>query len=125
MGNQQLSPAEWDIMHALWAANEVTVNEMVERLADAKTRHPKTIRTMLNRLLKKGVVARSSGEGIYRYRPLLTKEECVDTASDQFINRVFGGALAPMVAHFVEKRDLTPEQKAELRRILDEEPTDE
>ncbi len=125
MGNQQLSPSEWDIMRVLWAANEATVNEMVELLADSKTWHPKTIRTMLNRLVKKGVVERSSGDDLFSYSPLLTKDECVGRASNQFINRVFDGALAPMVAHFVQQRPLTSEEKAELRRILDEEPADE
>jgi BlaI family penicillinase repressor len=125
LGNQQLSPAEWDIMHALWDAKKATVNQMVDRLADEKMWHPKTIRTMLNRLVKKDVVHRSTNDGTIEYYPLLTKEDCIGRASDQFIDRVFDGALAPMVAHFVQQRPLTPEDKAELKRILDEEPDHE
>lgn len=125
MGIQQLTPAEWDIMHALWSAKSASVNEMVELLSGSKEWHPKTIRTMLNRLVKKGVIERSSGDSVFAYTPLLSKEECIGEASSQFINRVFDGALAPMVAHFVQQRPLTPEEKAELKRILDEETTDE
>ncbi|MFP6584445.1 MAG: BlaI/MecI/CopY family transcriptional regulator [Candidatus Hydrogenedentota bacterium] len=121
MANQQLSPSEWDIMHVLWQAKRATVNEMAEHLSDSKSWHPKTIRTMLSRLEKKGIIERDSEGGIYTYIPLIAKEECIDQASDLFINRVFDGALAPMVAHFVQQRSLTPEERAELKRILDEE----
>jgi len=125
MGSQQLSPAEWDVMQALWAAKKATVNDMVARLADEKKWHPKTIRTMLNRLEKKEIVRRDTHDGIIEYEPVLSKEDCVGRASDQFIDRVFDGALAPMVAHFVQQRPLTSEERAELKRILDEEPSDE
>ena len=125
MGNQQLSPTEWDIMHVLWRVKKATVNEMAEYLSDSKTWHPKTIRTMLSRLVKKGVITQVSESGIYTYIPLLAKEACIGEASSQFINRVFDGALAPMVAHFVQQRSLTPDERAELKRILEEELTDE
>ncbi|HIA47766.1 MAG TPA: BlaI/MecI/CopY family transcriptional regulator [Candidatus Hydrogenedentes bacterium] len=125
MGSKQLSPTEWDIMRVLWDAEKATVNEMAVHLADSKSWHPKTIRTMLSRLEKKGIIKRNSEDSVYTYTPLIAKEECVGQASDQFINRVFDGALAPMAAHFVQQRSLTPDERAELKRILDEETSDE
>jgi len=125
MANPQLSPAEWDIMHVLWEAKRATVNEMADHLADSKSWHPKTIRTMLSRLVKKGIIGLSSEDSVNTYIPLIAKEECIGQASDQFINRVFDGALAPMVAHFVQQRSLTAEEKTELKRILDEKTTHE
>lgn len=125
MGGQQLSPNEWHIMRALWARTEATVNEVVEQVAESTSWHPKTVRTMLNRLAKKGFVTCGKRDGTYVYSPRFTEKQCVDQASDQFINRVFDGALAPMVEHFVRERRLTPEQRAELKRILDEESMDE
>lgn len=115
----QISNAEWEIMKVLWGRSPMSVNEVAKALA-AKEWHPKTIRTMLTRLAKKGVVAHKVQDRIYRYYPLLTKEECVRTASDSFLDRVFDGALAPMVAHFAKRRRLTPEERKELERILEE-----
>ena len=115
----QISDAEWEIMKVVWHRSPISVNDVAEALV-TKNWHPKTIRTMLTRLEKKGVVARRVKDGIYGYYPLLSKEECVRTASDSFLNRVFDGALAPMVAHFASRRPLTPEERKELERILEE-----
>ena len=115
----QISDAEWEVMKVVWHRSPVSVNEAAEALATKKW-HPKTIRTMLTRLEKKGVVAHKVHDRIYGYYPLLTKEECVRTASDSFLDRVFDGALAPMVAHFANRRPLTPEERKELERILEE-----
>ena len=115
----QISDAEWEIMKVVWPRSPMSVNEVAEALT-ARAWHPKTIRTMLTRLAKKGVVAYKVHDRIYRYYPLLTKEECVRTASDSFLDRVFDGALAPMVAHFAKRRRLTPDERRELERILEE-----
>ncbi|MCH7959898.1 MAG: BlaI/MecI/CopY family transcriptional regulator [Candidatus Hydrogenedentes bacterium] len=115
----QISDAEWEVMKVLWSRSPVSVNEVAEALT-AKEWHPKTIRTMLARLSKKGVVAHKVHDGIYRYYPLLTKEECERTASDWFLDRVFDGALAPMVAHIAKRRRLTADERKELERILEE-----
>jgi BlaI family penicillinase repressor len=56
----------------------------------------------------------------YLYRPLVKEVDCVRAVSDSFLDRVFGGALAPMVAHFVEQKKMSPEQIRELKRLLDE-----
>ena len=115
----QISDAEWEVMKVLWDRSAVSVNEVTEALR-AREWHPKTIRTMLTRLAKKGVVAHKVHDRIYRYYPLHTKEDCVKTASDRFLDRVFDGALAPMVAHFAKRRPLTPDERKELERILEE-----
>ena len=115
----QISNAEWEVMKVVWRCSPISVNEVAKALA-AKEWHPKTIRTMLTRLAKKGVVAHKVHDRIYRFYPLLTKEDCVKTASDSFLDRVFDGALAPMVAHFAKRRRLTPEERRELERILEE-----
>jgi BlaI family penicillinase repressor len=46
------------------------------------------------------------------------EEDCVDAASTSFLQRVFGGSLKPMLAHFVERQKLSDEEIRELRRLL-------
>jgi BlaI family penicillinase repressor len=114
----QISDAEWEIMKVLWQAPGLTASEVAERFADTKQWHLKTVRTLLDRLLKKGVVEATVVERLYRYSPLLTREECVSQASSSFLAKVFDGAFTPMVAHFVKQSPLGKKDRAELERIL-------
>lgn len=115
-----ISEAEWEIMKALWEHSPVTVNELTAELAPAKKWHPKTVRTMLNRLRRKGAVNHRVVDGVYHYHPAVSQENCTRRAAESFIDRVFGGAVTPMIAQLVRRRPLTANEKRELRKILDE-----
>lgn len=115
-----ISEAEWEVMKALWDCPPVSVNELAERLAPARKWHPKTVRTMLNRLQRKGAVASRVVDGVYHYYPALSRESCTRRAAESFIDRVFGGALTPMIAQLVHRRPLTEQEKRELRKLLKE-----
>lgn len=114
----QISDAEWEIMKILWQTPGLSANEVAEGLADARQWHLKTVRTLLDRLLKKGALEATSVERLYRYTPLVTREECVGQASSSFLEKVFDGAFTPMVAHFVKHSPLSKKDRAELERIL-------
>ena len=115
----RISDTEWEVMRALWAGHPATAGEIAERLvASDPTWHPKTARTLIGRLVEKGALAYEAEGRVFRYRPLFTEQDCIAAASDSFLNRVFGGALQPMLAHFVEREDLSPEEVKELEQIL-------
>lgn len=115
-----ISEAEWEVMKALWDRAPVSVNQLTERLAPAKKWHQKTVRTMLNRLRRKGAVSYRVVGGVYHYYPTVSQENCTLRAAESFIDRVFGGALTPMIAQLVRRRPLTEQEKRELRKLLDE-----
>ena len=117
-GQPQISDAEWEVMKALWDQSPASVNELCDRLAPANQWHHKTVRTMLIRLAKKRAVGNKVKDGIYHYYPLISREECSRSAAHSFIDRVFDGALMPMVAHFVSRRALTADEKRELKKLL-------
>src|SRR5688572_24805630 len=117
-GNIQISDAEWEIMKVLWQAPGLSAMEVADRLADSTQWHPKTVRTLLDRLLKKEVLGATVVDKLYRYTPLLTREECISDASNSFLSKVFDGAFTPMVAHFVKNSPLSKKDRAELERIL-------
>ena len=116
----QLSDSEWDLMKILWEHSPAPVNEIAERAQQTTQWHPKTVRTMLIRLDKKGMVDYSIINGVQHYQPLYSREECESQATQSFLHRVFDGALTPMVAHFSRKRKLTQEEKQALLKLLDE-----
>lgn len=113
-----ISEAEWEVMRAVWAGHPATANEIVERLAGEKDWSPRTIKTMLNRLMKKGALGFTEEGKRYLYRPLVSQEQCVREESRSFLDRVFGGALGPMLNHFVKSEKLSAEEIAELKRLL-------
>ncbi len=116
----RISEAEWEVMKVVWDKGACSAGEIVDALIIVdSSRHPKTIKTYLSRLTaKKALGFRKEGRG-YLYRPLVSENECVKAVSQNFLERVFGGAIQPMLAHFVEHKKLSASDIAELKRFLD------
>lgn len=114
----QLSDSEWALMKILWECAPASVNEITDKVKDSVQWHPKTVRTMLIRLDKKGIVNYVVKDGIQHYRPLYSRDECESQATQSFLQRVFDGALTPMVAHFTNTKKLSAEEKAALLKLL-------
>jgi BlaI family penicillinase repressor len=116
----RISETEWEVMKVVWAKGPCSAGEIIEALISVDpSRHPKTIKTYLGRLTaKKALGFRKDGRG-YLYRPLVTENECVKAVSASFLERVFGGSLQPMLAHFVEQKKLSAQEIQELKRLLD------
>lgn len=114
----QISDAEWEVMQVLWESAPRTASEVIEALSEPMQWHPKTIKTLLARLVKKGVLRYREEGNRYLYRPAFEREVYVAEESKSFVERVFGGATAPMLVHFVEQADLTEDDLDELRAIL-------
>src|SRR5262245_60651755 len=112
----RISETEWEVMRVVWAKHPATAGEIIERLAASDPSwHPKTARTLLARLVKKRALGYEAQGRTYVYEPLVSERECIAAVSASFLDRVFGGALQPMLAHFVEVRRLTPKDLAELK----------
>jgi BlaI family penicillinase repressor len=116
----RISETEWEVMKAVWAQAPCTAGQIIERLTRADpTWHPKTVKAFLNRLVKKRVLGFRKEGRAYLYRPLARESECVAAASESFLERVFGGSLKPMLAHFVERKQLSAEEVQELKDLLE------
>ena len=115
----RISDAEWIVMEVVWSDAPVTANDIVETLSGRSGWNPRTIKTMLNRLVKKGALKYEADGKRYIYRPAVTRQASVKGESRSFLHRVFGGDVGPMLAHFVEDARLTPQQVEKLRKLLD------
>jgi len=93
----RISDAEWLAMKAVWARSPITANEVVDALFDTTPWKPKTIMTLLNRLVKKGALGFEKEGRAYRYYPLVGEAECVRAKRRSFLERVYGGSLARCV----------------------------
>jgi BlaI family penicillinase repressor len=115
----RISDAEWDVMQVAWRRGDFTAQEMIDELSH-RDWSPRTVKTLLGRLLAKGALAHEARGKAYVYRPAVDREDCVRQESESFLDRVFGGAAAPALAHFVKRGRLSRQDIAELRKILDE-----
>jgi BlaI family penicillinase repressor len=113
-----ISEAEWEVMKICWGKSPVTSQEVIDALSVHQKWHPKTIKTLLNRLVKKRALGFKKEGRAYLYQPLVAERDCVTAESKSFLDRVFGGSLKPMLTHFVENRKLSPEEIAELKKLL-------
>ena len=116
----QISETEWEVMKVVWAKAPLSAAEIIEALMAAdSTWHPKTAKTLLNRLVKKKALGFKKEGRAYLYRPLVQETDCALAESESFLERVFGGSLKPMLAHFVERKKLSASEIQELKRLLD------
>jgi len=117
----KITDTEWEVMKVVWAAHPATAAEIIERLsAQDPSWHPKTVRTLLARLVQKKALGYESQGRSYVYEPLVHENECVAAASESFVARVFGGSLRPLLAHFVEHQKLTGADLRELEKLLEQ-----
>jgi len=118
----RISETEWEIMRIVWKRQPVTSADVIVELqkADPSWRAV-TAKTLLNRLVRKGALGFESLGRIYHYSAKVAESECVAAATRSFLDRVLGGSLTGMMAHYVEHRKLSRAQMNELRRILESE----
>lgn len=118
-GGPGISDAEWEVMAELWRRAPRSSAELAAALEGRTGWHPKTVQTLLGRLVKKGCVAYDSEAGRYLYRPAISRRAAVRAEGRTFLDRVFGGDAAELLLHFAGEAELTAEEAAELRRLLD------
>jgi BlaI family penicillinase repressor len=114
----RISESEWELMKICWSRSPITAQEIIDTLAARDDWHPKTVKTLLNRLVKKRALGFKKESRAYLYYPLVAEKDCISAESESFLERVFGGSLQPMLAHFAESRALTPEEIAEIKKLL-------
>jgi BlaI family penicillinase repressor len=117
-----ISDAEWDVIKVIWDRGPLTAGQVVEALSTRTDWRPRTIKTLLARLVKKGAVrCEVQRDNRYLYRAAISRKAAARSEARSFLSRVFDGALVPAVVTFLKESDLSPEDANELRKILDEE----
>jgi BlaI family transcriptional regulator, penicillinase repressor len=115
-----ISEAEAVVMDVLWRAAPRTAEEILAEVGPAQNWQEGTVKSLLNRLLRKKAVHAERDGRRYLYTPLLAREQYVQQESKGLLDRLFGGRVAPLVAHFSEQRKLSKKDIAELRKLLRE-----
>ncbi len=115
-----ITEAEWAVMEMLWEHAPRTSQEIVAHLEKERAWKRPTVLTLLTRLASKGAVETEPQGNRFLYTPAVERSACVAGETRTFLERLFGGALQPLVAHMAEHHSLTKKDIAELKALLDD-----
>ncbi|MEL6323379.1 MAG: BlaI/MecI/CopY family transcriptional regulator [Pseudomonadota bacterium] len=116
----QISKAELEIMKVLWAADGLGATDVHAALGDQQDWTIRTVKTLLARLVEKGALETEQDGRRYLYRTRLRESDYKSRAAGQFIDRMFSGRAAPLIAHLADARGLSEEDITELEQLLGE-----
>ncbi|TPG70178.1 BlaI/MecI/CopY family transcriptional regulator [Brevibacillus laterosporus] len=117
----KISDSEWEVMKVLWSKKSPqTANDIIKALEGHKDWMPKTIRTLINRLVQKNAISyhQDKGRG-YFYYPVVSQDDYLQVETKSFLQRLYGGALQPLLVNFLKDEKLSKEEISELKNILD------
>ncbi len=114
----RISEAEWEVMKVLWKTSPKTANEIVDDLKGKTRWKRETIRTLINRLVQKKVLGFEKKGRQYHYFPRVTEAEGIKAEAESFVKRIGGTSIEPMLATFVEEKQLSAEKITRLKEIL-------
>lgn len=107
-------------MEVLWSGQRMAADDVVAALVSEHQWQEATIKTLLNRLLKKGAISAEKDGRRFLYSAVLKREQWVSSESKGMLDRLFGGRVAPLVAHFGKHRKLSKADIDELKRLIEE-----
>ena len=116
----KIAESEWRIMQVLWDSGPQTANDVVNALSGDVKWKPRTIKTLISRLVKKGAVKVNEEGYRYRYSAAVDESACVRSETKSFVRRIYQGAMKPALAAFIEDADLSDKEIDEIQRILNQ-----
>ncbi len=115
----KIADSEWRVMQVLWEHGSQTANEVVKALSSEVNWKPRTIKTLISRLVKKGAVKVIEEGYRYQYSAAVDESDCIRSETKSFVRRVYQGTRTPALAAFLEDADLSTQEIDELQEILD------
>ena len=114
----QFSEAEFEVMKIVWKYAPINTNEITERLVKTTTWSPKTIQTLIKRLVNKGALSYEKQSRIFVYTPLVDENEYIGQESNSFLKRFYDGNISKMLSAYIENDKLSETEINNLRSLL-------
>lgn len=114
----QISEAEFEVMKIVWKYAPISTNEITDRLLQITSWSPKTIQTLIKRLVTKGALTYEKQSRVFVYTPLVQENEYISQKSSSFLSRFYGGKLTAMVSAYIEDDKLSETEIEQLRSLL-------
>ncbi len=113
-----ISDSEWKVMKVVWKKSPISGSEIVDELEAVTGWNPKTIHTLIRRLVAKGAITAKKESTYYSYYAAVSEEECVKEETETFLEKCFNGSLNMLVSNFIKEDKLTEQDIEELQELL-------
>lgn len=114
----QISEAEFEIMKIVWKYSPISTNDITEKLLQTTNWSPKTIQTLIKRLVTKGALTYEKQSRVFIYTPLVKESEYISQKSNSFLNRYYNGDITAMLSAYIENDRLSEAEIVALRSLL-------
>ena len=114
----QISEAEFEVMKVIWKYAPISTNEITEKLLQTTNWSPKTIQTLIKRLVTKGALTYEKQSRMFIYTPVVKESEYIGQESSSFLNRYYDGDITAMVSAYIEKDKQSESELDTLRMLL-------
>ena len=114
----QISEAEYEVMKIVWKHAPINTNQITGMLTQTTAWSPKTIQTLIKRLVTKGVLSYEKQSRVFVYTPLVAEKEYIGQESRSFLKRFYGGDMTAMLSAYIENDGLSDTELEQLRTLL-------
>lgn len=114
----QISEAEFEIMKVVWKHAPISTNEITEQLTQTTTWSPKTIQTLIKRLVNKRALTYVKQSRMFVYTPLVDEKEYINHESNSFLKRYYDGDITAMLSAYIKNGELSEAEIDSLRSLL-------
>jgi len=114
----QISEAEFEVMKIVWKYAPISTNEITDRLTKTTSWRPKTIQTLIKRLVTKGALTYEKQSRMFVYTPLIDEKEYIGQESRSFLERYYDGDITAMLSTYIENDKLSEAEINTLRSLL-------
>ena len=114
----QISEAEFEVMKVIWKHAPISTNEITEKLTKTTKWSPKTIQTLIKRLVTKGALSYEKQSRVFVYTPLIEEKEYIGHESHSFLERYYDGDITAMLSAYIEDDKLSESEIDTLRSLL-------
>ncbi|MDE7415237.1 MAG: BlaI/MecI/CopY family transcriptional regulator [Lachnospiraceae bacterium] len=115
----QISEAEYEVMRIIWKYAPISTNEIVEKLAAVTSWNPKTIQTLIKRLVIKHAITYEKESRMFVYSPLVEEREYISQESNTFLKKYYDGNIATMLSAYLDNEKLSESEIGDLRKLLE------
>lgn len=112
-----ITDAELEVIQVLWKKGKCKLSEIIAELSKEKERNKNTIKTLLYRLVDKGMVKsiKLSSQEFY-YDVTISEKKYLKQENSSFLSKLYNGNVNNMLLNFVEDKKIS---KAELQKLID------
>jgi BlaI family penicillinase repressor len=118
--NVELTESEWTIIKAVWDREPCTAPDIQEKLQGRTGWTYSTVRTLMDRMVAKGLLAAEKLRNLTLYRSAVTREQAQRGELLYALRNAFNGARSPMVQCLLETGDLTPDELERIKEVIAE-----